>query len=202
MHLAAFADLTDIAIVRDERVPSRPPRRPCELESTRDDGAQAVGADDEIGHNLVTVRHPHATHPARCVACHIDDARIFTHGRAGIARGGEHNGVEYFAAHRQTAVAKSLHAASRELADDSRTVWRANHHASQLRGTGSLDRVEHAHVRENARCLRTQILRAWLGSREARTIEHRHRHAAPREREGERATCGTAPDNHDLCSRG
>src|SRR5437588_11408545 len=171
MHLAALADLSDVAIVRDESVSARPTSRSRQCQPPRHDRPQSVRPDDESGGEHLPVHRPHAAYAAGCIAYHVHDMCRFANVRARIAGSVEQDGVENLATHGETAVAKPLHATSSKLADDANTVRRADHHTGKLRSAVALDCLEHANRRQHERRLRTHIIRARLGTRESRPYE-------------------------------
>ena len=79
-----------------------------------------------------------------------------------------------------------------------RAVRSANAHASEVRGAGIFDALEHAHVIEDARGLRAHVLGARLVAREPRAVEHKDVDAAAREVERRRGTGRPAADDDDL----
>ena len=84
-----------------------------------------------------------------------------------------------------------------EVAAQRRAVRRAHHHAGEMRRARAVHRLERAHLAQDARRLRAQILRARLGAREARAVEHEHARAGAREQErGRRAGGPAAHDDH------
>jgi hypothetical protein len=84
-----------------------------------------------------------------------------------------------------------------EVAAQRHAVRRAHRHAGEVRRPRAIHRLERAHLAQDARRLRTEILRARLGAREVRTVEHEHARARPREKERGRRTRGAAAhDDH------
>src|SRR5262249_6758214 len=115
------------------------------------------------------------------------------------SRAVDENGVEHFTAHRNAAIAETAKAMrAREVAGDHRAVRRANANARERGGAGFLDRVERAHVGQNARRLRTQILGAGLRARKARAVDEQHIDTGFGERESDRRTRGSTTDDENF----
>src|SRR4051812_6800751 len=197
MHLTAVADLADTAIVRDQSVASWPPSSPRQPETSRDDRAQSIRADDDLGANLGTIGESHAARATGGVPHDIDDVRRFAKVGASVARGADENRVENLALHGEPAVAESLHRTAGELTDDSRSARRADDHARELRRAGTLDFFQHLHRREDARRLRAEILGAGFGTRKGRAVEDDRPRSASRQRERECAAGRSSADDYD-----
>src|SRR6185437_9959006 len=186
VHLAVRRDIAYPAIVTHERDAPRRARHTAQTEPPTHDRAQAVRAHHDAGDDvtgaLTCSLCTHAAHRAARVAHDIAHANAFLYARPRRASPVEQYLVEDGAGQRETAVAEPREAVRRRIvALNARAIGRAHDHARQVRGAGALAQLERVHVRENARGLRTQILRARLVAREARTFQHEDVHARTRE---------------------
>ena len=132
------------------------------------------------------------------VAHDVCDAHALVTSRAGGARAIEQNRVEHLASHGKSAVAEAAKAvpATKSPAITAPFGARTRMPASAAAPDRST-RVERAHLGQNARRFRAQILGARLRARKARAIHDVHVDAGARQREGHRrAGRPTADDEH------
>src|SRR5688500_6528841 len=95
------------------------------------------------------------------------DALALTDVGASLARAGKQQTVEDRATQGESTVAEPAMADDVGIAADKRrSVRGANAHPGKVRGPCILDPSEHAHSGEDARCLRTHVLRTRLVARE------------------------------------
>jgi hypothetical protein len=100
VHLAAFTNGANAAIVRDEGVAAGPSRRVRETQTTGNDGTESIRAHDETAAELFSVDSAHASRAAGVVPHDVDHVSRFTDFGAGFARRVEQNGIENFAPNR------------------------------------------------------------------------------------------------------
>ena len=114
VHFAGRANAGDAAIVRDKRQRLGPPPRVRESRAARDDGAQPIGADDDVrrqcgreAHRRSAIRHrraqPDASHASSAVADQVTSRRMPSMIRAPAASAcRKQNRVQNEAAQRET----------------------------------------------------------------------------------------------------
>ena len=100
----------------------------------------------------------------------------------------------------EPAVAKGAEAVCRHevAAQRARRSVRGSTMPGEMCRARRFDGVERAHLAQDSRRLRAQILRARLRAGKGRAVEHEHARAGARERERRRRACGTASDDDDV----
>ena len=194
------------SIVRDEREPPRPARRVREPEPARDHRAQPVRADDERARRCVVVAPSFAstrtplTRPRASRTTSVTRDAL-AHLGAGVARAVEQDGVEH---RRAAARARDRESARKPCCATKSPRMRAPFGAritmpARCAAPARSTALERAHVAQNARRLRAQILGARLGAREDGAVEQQHAHAGARQRERGRRAGRSAADHEDVC---
>jgi hypothetical protein len=202
VHLAMLADVADVRVVRDERQTPRPTLRLGKAQAPCDHRSKPVRTDHDRRANLTTFA-VHQRVNSNCTivipAHDVRNSNSFGYVRASGARSIEKNRVECLPPNRQTAIAKATKPVTRaEVAFDDSAIRRANVDPGERRGSCLLDDLERAHLRQNSRGFRTQILGAWLGAGETCTIHDSNRDAGARERERQRRTRWSSSNNENV----
>jgi hypothetical protein len=148
MHLTAVLHPLDAAVVRDESDSARPTANTGETKPARNDGAQSIGADDEVrpmdGHSASPPRM-HANGATSAVLLQICDVTTLLDARARVSCALEQDGIETLPRECEAAVSEAAIAVScNELAVNPGSIRRAHAHAGELGRTRAFDLVEHA----------------------------------------------------------
>jgi hypothetical protein len=189
--------------MRHESDAARPPARPHKSKTAADDRAKTVGADNHTTleltmHTFVSLQDDTA-HMAAVITCDVRHPRPFFDARTGVSRPADQDFIEHCSSQREPTVSEGRESLyTSELGVDRLRVWGAEMHARQLGSAGGFDFVEHTHVREDSRRLRTEILRANLVTREMRAIDHQHVDTGTGERPGRRSTGRAATNDDDV----
>src|SRR5687768_4614934 len=202
MHLAVIADVSDAAPVRYERYASREAPRANESQSPADDASQPVGADEERREQVASARLVSDGDSARAapiVAPHVGHSCLFDDVHTGTARRIEQDCIEHSAPDRESAIAKPSEAVwCGEVAAELPARWRAYHHSRQMRRSTRVDLGEHPYVAQDARRLRTQILRARLVARKALAIDEENLRPGTGKGERSRGSCRPSTNDDDV----
>jgi len=187
--------------MRDECHPARPSRAAKQSQTPCDDRPYSVGANDYARGNVANtmfVPHANAACATASVPCDVNNGDALVHARSGRTRAIEHNLVEQFTPKRESAVTKSVKSMTgRKSPLECIAARRPNHHSRQLGSPGAFDGIKRAHVRQNPRRLRTEILGARFWTWEVRAIKDENIHTIARQRPRRGRTRGTtADDNH------
>ena len=201
MHLAPVADVAEVLIVCHEGDASRP-EATCarQREASRHDGTKPVRSDDErrLDGLAAAVRMPelHTGHTPVRVPLQIDDARALAHLGPRAASAVEQNGIEDGATEREAAITKGAIAMlGDEIAAQRGAIWRTNDHSREMRRPRAFHGVERAHLAQESRGLRAQILGAGLGSGKGGAVEHEHTRAGAGERKRRRCASGSSAND-------
>ena len=202
MHLAAVANAAHTTIMRDKCHPPWPSRATKQSQTPCNDGPYSVSAHDNPRGNVAHakfVTHAYAARATASITCDVSNSDALVHARPRYARAIEHDLVEQFTSERESAVTKSVKSMTRcKPPFESLTTRCADHHTSKLGGPGAFDGIERAHVCQNSRRLRTEILGARFRTWKVRAIKHQHIHPIARQRPRGGRTSGTSADNHNI----